>query len=62
VICPACGNEFAAAFHCAQCGLSEAVGEITVCEHCGDFLFGGRHKGNVEWWCREKQAREDRHD
>jgi hypothetical protein len=58
--CPQCGNEFAAAFHCGQCGWSEPVHEISYWPHCGDLLFNSTHKGNVERWCQEarKPARE----
>jgi hypothetical protein len=26
---------------------------VSYCPSCGDFLFNGRHQGNVERWCRE---------
>jgi hypothetical protein len=26
---------------------------MTYCHVCGDFLFNGLHRGNVERWCRE---------
>jgi uncharacterized Zn finger protein (UPF0148 family) len=26
---------------------------VSYCPTCGDFLFNGRHGGNVERWCRE---------
>jgi hypothetical protein len=26
---------------------------VSHCPNCGDFLFNGRHEGNVERWCRE---------
>jgi hypothetical protein len=26
---------------------------VTYCPVCGDFLFNGQHRGNVEGWCRE---------
>jgi uncharacterized Zn finger protein (UPF0148 family) len=26
---------------------------VSYCSNCGDFLFDGRHRGNVERWCRE---------
>jgi hypothetical protein len=54
--CPLCGNEYAGAFHCAECGWSESVVTIALCPHCGDYLFNGRHKGNVERWCLAKRA------
>jgi hypothetical protein len=44
VICPECGNEYAATFHCAQCGWSEPITEVGVCARCGEFLFNGQRK------------------
>jgi hypothetical protein len=29
------------------------MGAVSHCSICGDFLFNGRHRGNVERWCRE---------
>jgi hypothetical protein len=57
-VCPKCGNEYAGAFHCAECGWHERITEITLCPHCGDFLFNGQHKGNVQRWCLAKRAAE----
>jgi hypothetical protein len=51
MICPDCGNEFAGPFHCGQCGWSEPIIEIALCPRCGDYLFNGQHRGNVEGWC-----------
>jgi hypothetical protein len=28
------------------------MGAVSYCATCGDFLFNGRHQGNVERWCR----------
>jgi hypothetical protein len=29
---------------------------VSLCQVCGDYLFNGTHRGNVELWCLQKQA------
>jgi len=34
------------------------LADIGYCDICGDFLFNGLHRGNIEQWCRETKNSE----
>ena len=34
------------------------LADIGYCDICGDFLFNGLHRGNIEQWCHETKNSE----